>query len=80
MIVKALKHKTLPETFGHIVHTSIGTAHIWPSNIPDLFPSSADINTIREINRYKEGNWRSQIDQYEMVGVEVTEKHSLTQN
>ena len=67
MIVKVLKHKQMTNTFGHIAHLAKNVVHVWPTNIPELFPESASIETIKELNKGNKGDWKEQIENYEMV-------------
>ena len=74
MKMKALKNKRISGCYGHIVHTTLDSMEIWPSNIPDLFPLTASIETFTQMNsdRGVEGKWKKQITDYEMVTVELT--------
>jgi hypothetical protein len=67
MIVKVLKHKTMADTYGHVVHLGKEVVHIWPTNVPELFPPSASLETLKELHRSNKGEWQEQIDNYEMV-------------
>jgi hypothetical protein len=71
MVVKVLKHRKLVETFGHIFHPTIDTAQLWPSNIPDLFPASTTMETLRELNDKRAGNFKDVINEYDIVEHEL---------
>ena len=71
MKAKVLKHKRLSSTFGQVINLLNHTVHIWPTNIPDLFPCTTTISTLKEINKNKIGDWEKQLEDYEMIDIEI---------
>lgn len=71
MIVKILKHKILPETYGQIIHRNLDSANILPCNIPDLFPETASIQSLKILNKDREGNFKERIDDYDMIDMTI---------
>lgn len=71
MLVTVLKHKKLPNTYGHIVHLTPYVSNIYPTNIPDLFPSTTTLDTLKGVQRGKGGNWETVIEEYEMDSMEL---------
>lgn len=74
MKVKVLRYKKRADVYGHMIFMdTMNTLHIWPSNIPDLFPTTASIDTIKDsaANQSKLGSWKKDLENYEMVDAEI---------
>ena len=73
MIVKVLRHKKMPDTYGHVIHMR-DAVFIWPTNIPDLFPTTATVESLRELHKNRKGDWEEELDNYSMVEAQVVTK------
>jgi len=74
MKVRVLRYKKRADIYGHMVFMDNDRdLRIWPTNIPDLFPSTASIESIRNsaINQSKTGSWDKDLDNYDMVDAEI---------
>lgn len=70
MLLKTLKHKELPDTFGSFMDTEQG-AEIVHGSIPHLYPLTATKEAMGELLQDEEGPAFEQLGDYELVEIEV---------
>lgn len=68
MEFKALKHKTMPDTFGAFVdNLGTGEGEIYICSVPYLFPMTAELDDMKAYYAGDKMNW----DDYELITIEL---------